>query len=225
MLDKKDIECFVEWDVFNWSRALEFWQKTSRLDLDKAVALEIGARNGGLSLWLSTFCNTVYCTDLVNPKQKVKKLHASYNASNILYAGLNALDLNEVDKYDLIVSKSVLGAMVGSDHNRVIDNIYRALKKGGEFWFAENMESTFLHRFARKHLTDWGRYWTYLNLNKLPPSLYKFAELNYTTLGFSAAFGRTNGQRNFLGKLDKYLFEKCTARSQHYIIAGVCRKS
>ena len=47
-LRNKDI---IEWDVVNWSKALTFWEKYSKPITGGSKVLEIGSRNGGLSLY------------------------------------------------------------------------------------------------------------------------------------------------------------------------------
>jgi hypothetical protein len=222
--NKINIADIIEWDVFNWSRALDFWQTNSKLNCHNITALELGARKGGLSLWLSEFCQTVYCSDLTDTERHAKPLQMKYNKQNIIYTDINALTFNEKEKYELIACKSVLGAFNTDNQNKVIENIFDALKNGGEFWMVKNLNSTYLHKLARKYCTNWGYGWTYLNLSKLPTSLNLFKESQYITFGLSAAFGRNNWQRNILGRADKYLFEKLTSNSQHYIIAAVYRK-
>ncbi len=47
------LEDVFEWDIVNWSVALTFWNKHLQNSLVGARVLEIGARNGGLSLRLA----------------------------------------------------------------------------------------------------------------------------------------------------------------------------
>jgi hypothetical protein len=68
-----DIAEFIEWDVRNWSAALNFWLGHTTQDISQCSALELGSLNGGLSLWryvfvaemeefLSPFSNVQYRT-------------------------------------------------------------------------------------------------------------------------------------------------------------------
>jgi hypothetical protein len=50
---KEIIGDIVQWDVKSWSRALDYWE--SNIDWSKIQnGLELGGREGGLSLWLET---------------------------------------------------------------------------------------------------------------------------------------------------------------------------
>jgi hypothetical protein len=45
----KDI---IQWDVLSWKKAIDYWEKNINWD-EVTNVLEIGARDGGLSLWLA----------------------------------------------------------------------------------------------------------------------------------------------------------------------------
>jgi hypothetical protein len=49
------------WDVGTWSRAVRFWESRAPI---RGRALELGARRGGLSLWLAAHGCDVLCSDL-----------------------------------------------------------------------------------------------------------------------------------------------------------------
>lgn len=212
-----------EWDVVNWSEALQFWLDNTKLDLAQTKALEIGARGGGLSIFLAEHCKEVICSDLKNPKDNAQALHKKYDLSNIEYKEINAFDIKEKN-CDLIVSKSVLGSFAGDDQDKVISNIYNALKVGGEYWVVENLSATMLHKAARKAFVKWGGRWNYMEYSQLQKKFSKFKSFEFKTVGLFGAFGMTNSQRNFLGYFDKFIFNKISPQSMRYIVVAALRK-
>ena len=54
----------IEWDVKNWSRAIEFWEKDIPENLEGMKVLDIGGRNGGLSLFWALKGADVVCSDV-----------------------------------------------------------------------------------------------------------------------------------------------------------------
>jgi len=214
-----------EWDVVNWSRALPFWLKSSDLDLSKSQALEIGSRDGGLSVFLGENCQKVICSDLHGPTQKAPAIHQKYNLKNISYEELSAFEISKKHKnVDLIATKSVLGSFDNENQSKVVDEIHKSLRKGGEYWFVENLESTVLHRFMRKKFTNWGHRWTYIKHSDISAKFSKFSELKFTTFGLLGTFGINPAHRNFLGFLDKTVFDRVVPASMHYIVVGVAKK-
>lgn len=124
--------------------------------------------------------------------------------------------------------KSVLGG-IGYNSNKsaqkkAINQIFHSLKKGGEFWFAENLVASPLHQFLRKNYVNWGNAWGYVTVNEMVEYLSAFSNVNYTTLGFLATFGRNESQRKFLGMLDNKVLNKVVPKHWHYIIIGVAKK-
>jgi nucleoside-diphosphate-sugar epimerase len=59
---------FIEWDVRNWSVALDFWLAHTTQNFSTCSALELGSRNGGLSLWMGykgrASCPRTYVDDI-----------------------------------------------------------------------------------------------------------------------------------------------------------------
>ena len=189
---KKATDIF-EWDVVNWSRAADFWMQNSELNLKKSKALEIGARGGGLSVLLAENCQSVICSDLNGPTPQAKPLHAKYNIKNISYAELSAFEVSKHHKkLDLIATKSVLGSFDEQGQQKVVDEIYKSLDRGGEYWFVENLKSTPLHSFMRKQFTNWGHRWTYIKNNEIEQKFSKFKKVKYQTFGLLGTFGVNN---------------------------------
>jgi len=130
------IRDIIEWDIGNWSRALEFWENTTAKDLRTVNALEIGSRNGGLSLWIALRGGRCLCTDLHGPSPRAVEVHRAYNLSqSIDYAVVDAAGMEYEHKFDIVLFKSVLGG-IGYGNNRqkqqaALNAIHRALKPGG----------------------------------------------------------------------------------------------
>lgn len=186
---------YLEWDVQTWLRGLECWQeKAESCDYFRKKGLEIGARNGGLSLYFAKHLQAeMICSDQGGPTAKAKALHQWHEVSDqIDYANINATNINFDDNtFDFVVFKSVLGALISEEtqeQQRAISEIYRVLKPGGILFFAENLEATFLHRFGRKYLVPWGNSWSYLSLGKMSENLQEFSEKKLVSTGYLAAF-------------------------------------
>lgn len=119
----------IEWDVKNWSVILEFWNKSiNTLDKNNKIkALELGSRNGGLSLWLALNNIETICTDL-NVSIKAKELHTKYKVNNLIsYDKVDITDIKfENDTFDIVIFKSVLGALKTKENQiKAINEIYR----------------------------------------------------------------------------------------------------
>lgn len=226
-MEKQLQEDIIEWDVINWSRALTYWEK--QVDLNKQQeCLELGARNGGLSLWLALKGNRVVCSDLDPTEEKASGLHTKYKCRHLVsYQAIDATNIPYQDHFDVAVFKSVLGGIGrygNSDLNKkAIDEIHKALKPGGVLLFAENIEASFLHKLLRKYFSEWGNYWHYLKIGDVEHAFSSFRNVRYITVGFLAAFGRNERQRRLLGRLDR-LVEKLVPKSKRYILIGIAEK-
>src|SRR4051812_39545748 len=64
----------IGWDVVTWSLGLQFWLDRSRIDLDGARVLDVGAGFGGLSLYFAARGATVVCTNVDDP-DRPRSLH------------------------------------------------------------------------------------------------------------------------------------------------------
>jgi hypothetical protein len=67
---------FLQWDVKSWSPALQLWE--DQMKDEACCCLELGAREGGLSLWLALKGNYVVCTDFENSRSKAEALHRKF---------------------------------------------------------------------------------------------------------------------------------------------------
>lgn len=232
-MDKKTRDDIIGWDIVNWSKSFDFWD--THLDIkDKGYqCLELGARQGGLSLWLALNNNQVICSDVSYTDQqheldKTIALHKNHGCeNNITYESIDASNIPYENHFDLVVFKSVLGGVsIGSEkrlEQQAIDSIYNSLKPGGKVVFIENLEGSFLHMYARKKFVGWGSKWHYLKLDELVNLFSAYKDLTYKTVGFLGAFGKTEGQRQFLGKVDTF-FEKLLPKNNRYIMIGIAEK-
>jgi len=219
----------VEWDVANWSEALLFWRAhSSHAVTDVSRALELGARNGGLSLWLAFLGFRVVCSDVEEPGAKARALHAAYKlSSRIEYRSINATAISAHGQFDVVSFKSVLGA-VGrggyTSQEMAVSEMHRVLRPGGEVWFAENLVASPLHRWLRLCFVPWSSSWRYLTAAELRSLFSQFADFEMITVGFFGAFGRTEQQRRLLSYLDRAIPRFLIPSGWRYIGIGIARK-
>ena len=149
---KRDI---IEWDIVNWWRFIEFIDQ-SGIGFEGKKILDIGGRNGGLSLYCALRGGTVICSDYNGPTPQALTLHRKYHVEKqIQYEEIDATNIPERynDYFDIVIFKSVIGSVEA--HNSkdggsvMAENIRRVLKPHGVLFFAENMKSTWFHRLFR----------------------------------------------------------------------------
>ncbi|MGB5105809.1 MAG: class I SAM-dependent methyltransferase [Candidatus Zixiibacteriota bacterium] len=221
----KDI---IGWDVRNWAEAIKLWDTVLQSPSDPALALELGAREGGLSLYLALKGFQVVCSDVANPEKLARSKHAGYGVEeSVTYTAANATALQfENSRFDVVAFKSILGTIGRENHPELqqaaIREIYRVLKPGGVLLFAENLRGTGFHRFFRK-FTKWGRYWRYVSVEEIRQFHREFSSFNYGTFGFAGSFGRNESQRRALHYLDR-LIDPILRDRHKYIIYGCARK-
>lgn len=170
----------------------------------------------------------VQCTDLTDPKESAGPLHQRYGVENrIVYRALDALELDEEEAYDVICFKSVLGGVGHHDNykaqQKMIENIHRALKPGGYLLFAENTTASPLHRFLRRRFSSWASYWRYVTLDEVDELCRPFSQVWRKSFGFLGTLGRSEGQRIFLGSIDR-LFDCFLPAGAKYCVSVVARK-
>lgn len=87
----EQINDIVQWDVKSWSRALFMW--SSELELSAEMwALELGGRQGGLSLWLALKSVHVVCSDLTDVRDTASVLHEKHDVIHLVeYRGYRRL--------------------------------------------------------------------------------------------------------------------------------------
>lgn len=227
MIDKNTIRDIIQWDAENWGQVIPYWSDVLS-QKKNMLCLEAGARKGGLSLLAATYGHKVICSDIENPEEFAKPLHKKYNVEKFIsYEAIDLLNIPYENHFDIIFIKSVLPT-IGANNNehlqqKAIDEIYKALKPGGYLLFAENLESSAIHRFARKKFVAWGAAARYLKIKEIKPMFKNFSSLEYKTTGFFALFGRTEKQRILLGRVDKAL-DKIIPASSKYLIIGKAKK-
>ncbi|MCU1267780.1 MAG: hypothetical protein JWM21_4098 [Acidobacteria bacterium] len=220
---------YIQWDVRNWSLALEYWRQQSGQDFAGCKALEVGSQNGGLSLWLALQGASVICSDLEGPTNAAIRKHQEHGVSDLVtYESVDATSIPYTNYFDVVLFKSVLGGVGVNDHKerqqKAVSEMHKALKTGGELLFAENLTGSTAHQFFRRRFVKWGRDWRYLSLRELDEFLSPFSKVTYRTIGFLGAFGRTERQREVLSWFDKYLIDPVVPTNWRYIVAGVATK-
>lgn len=222
-----NIRDIIDWDTANWSKAIPFWEKQAELNQKPLKCLELGSNNGGLSLWLAQKGHQVICSDLVNPEAKAKEKHKKYGVLPITYQTINALDIPYENEFDIIIFKSILGGVSRGCNQKnkkaVLEQVHKALKPGGQLLFAENLTASKMHQFLRKHFIKWGDDWNYLNQDELEWLFSDYSQISSKTIGFFGAFGRSEAQRKFLGKIDTVI-EPLLNSSFNYILLGAAKK-
>jgi len=219
----------IRWDVVNWSQALRFWEQYYPDKSDNILALELGANEGGISLWLAKKGAQVLCSDITESRNQAIGLHQKYDiVSNISYEDIDATSIPYSNHFDIVCFKSILGG-IGRNNNietqrRTILEIHKSLKPGGTLFFAENLIASPIHRFFRKKFISWGSSWRYVSIIEMLNFLKQFTEVKFITVGFFAAFGRSEKQREMLGLLDSYISNRIIPRSWRYIIVGIAKK-
>lgn len=225
-MQKDLIKDIIGWDVVNWSKAIEFWGNRINLKERNFKCLELGGIKGGLSLWLALLGNQVVCSDLENPVKEASVLLNKYKAK-ATFEAIDATKIPYENHFDVIAFKSILGGISRNNNQslkkKTIDEIYKALNEHGILLFAENLQASMMHKFLRKHFIKWGHEWNYLKIEEIKELFSSFKHVNYITIGFFAAFGRNEKQRNFLGRIDQ-LLNPIIPQKMKYIVIGIAEK-
>ncbi|MDD2387413.1 MAG: methyltransferase domain-containing protein [Bacteroidales bacterium] len=227
-MTKELVKDIIKWDVKSWSKALRYWN--SNIDWGTVQnGLELGGREGGLSLWLALKGKEVVCSDLNDVKNTAEHLHLRYNVSKLIkYQDIDAVNIPYENYFDIIVFKSIIGGIGRNDNyeiqQKVFNEIYKALKPGGKLLFAENLIASKFHQRMRKRFVNWGSAWRYVSIKEMKECLDLFATYDIKTTGVLAAFGRTESQRNLLSTIDKLFFNKVCPKNWKYISYGIAEK-
>lgn len=225
---KKELKSFLQWDVNSWSTAFRFWDKQIQFS-EVSTALELGGREGGLSLWVALNGKAAICSDLSNTKQTANALHEKFHVSHLInYQDIDASNIPYENHFDLIVFKSIIGG-IGRNNNielqhQVFKQIFKALKPGGKLLFAENLIASPLHQAFRKRFVKWGDSWRYVSLAELQMFLQDFSSCKIKANGVLATFGRSEIQRNLFSSFDNLIFNHLCPNSWKYIGYGVATK-
>ena len=218
----------IQWDVRSWSVALDYWDQNVNWS-QVHQALELGGREGGLSLWLALKGKQVICSDLENTEITAAALHKRYGVSGLItYRDIDATSIPYENSLDLIVFKSIIGG-IGRNNNpemqqKVFDEIYKALKPGGKLLFAENLIASPAHQLMRKKFVRWGNSWRYVSLDEMKRYLRNFTACDIRATGFLSAFGRSEGMRKYLSIADALVLNKFSPDDWKYISYGIATK-
>jgi SAM-dependent methyltransferase len=218
----------IQWDIKAWGKALSFWDEN--VDWSKVEnCLELGGREGGLSLWLAKKGKNVICSDLNDVKHTAQRLHNKYKVTSFIkYEDLDATNLPYENHFDLIIFKSIIGGIAKNKEiklqQQVFDEIYKSLKPGGKLLFAENLIGSKLHQKLRKKFTKWSNYWRYISIDEIPTFLHRFSNYKINTTGVIGTFGRNEKQRKLLTKIDELTLNKICPNQWKYIVFGVAEK-
>lgn len=212
---KPDKNDFVAWDVATWSRALQHWENVmaAHPELKGKKGLELGANQGGLSLFFaSQMACPMLCTDQI-PMEKTKYGHQSFNLSvEIKYLQMDALNIPlPAESIDFVAFKSLLGILGSHGQTEKISlalrEIHRVLKPGGKLFFAENLRGSNLHVWARRNFIPWGKNWYYLSLKETEDLFGDFSAKEVHSTGFFSAFvPKPIWLKNALAGLDRVCF-------------------
>ena len=230
LLNKELRQAIIGWDFKSWNRALNHWDRTlDSRSIPLGPALEIGARSGGLSLYLALRDREVYCTDLVQPTLEATAHHAHFKVRNrIVYRAADATQLPfDSAMFAIVAFKSVLGS-IGRDGDiasveQVVNEVSRVLKPNGVVLFAENCFASRLHMALRRRFNRWGSYYYYFRPEELRRLLSSLGLAQFESFGFLTPFGRTEAQRAALHAIDVPL-TKLIPTSNHYLIYGHAMK-
>ena len=222
---EKLLKDIFQWDIKNWSNVLPFWEEHFEFKKGMKV-LALGEREGGMSLYFALKGANVICSDYRDFPKETKEFHKSYGVSSVIeYSKVDMRNIQfEDEEFDVVVFKSVLGALGDSDsQEEAMTEIFRVLKKGGKFLFAENLEGSILHKFLRKKFIGWAQNWRYISDKEMRIWLKDYKAINFKSYGVFALFGRSENQRNFLGRIDSWL-SFITPKKWRYILFGVLTK-
>lgn len=219
----------LKWDVGNWSAALDYWERYGGLGERPLECLEIGANEGGLSVWLASHGHTVVCSDLHDCERTARPLVERYGVlDRVRFEDIDATAIPYENRFDIVLFKSVLG---GVGHNGAIErqraavaSMYRALRPGGRLLFAENLAGSGLHKALRSAFVAWGGAWRYVTREEMLDFLGDFSSVSSATTGVLGTFGRSEKQRQMLATIDRAALNKLTPPSWRYIMYGVATK-
>lgn len=199
----------VRWNIDAWGRALDAWdRKIDSCNLRGGRVLDIGAKDGGISLFFALKGFEVVCSDIRENMEQAIRLHREYQVSGkIQYERVDAAKIPFTDdQFDIVTFKSVLGGIAhvqGADvQGRVLAEIHRVLKPGGHLMFAENLRGTPFHAVLRR---SYMPNWRYPTLKEMKDLLALFKHVEMSCYGMFSPFGRSERQKSWLNRIDLML--------------------
>ena len=200
------LDLYFQWEVRTWSRAYPLWHQALKpLTGRGGHALALGERDGGLSLMLADHGLLTVCSDLRGPTDRARTLHRTMGWQEaITYESIDALAIPKPDAtYDVVAFKSMLGALSTPERQaQVLQEVHRVLKPGGLLLWAENLTGTRFHQWLRRRFVAWEHRWRYLDLPEDLGLFAPFDQVEHYTTGLLASLGRTERQRDVLGRVD-----------------------
>ncbi len=223
---KELVKDIVRWDINNWRKMLFYWYPYIKNLGPTVRVLEIGAMDGGLSLFFAMKGCQVICSDQNGPTVLARKIHKKYGVTNrIDYQVIDAKNITyPEDSFDIVCFKSVLGG-IGKGNSfdnqkQAVDEMHRVLKTGGKLLFAENLHGSVIHRYLRDCFVKRGDTWRYMTREQLLELLYLFNDVSLNCYGCLAAMGRNEFQKSLLHYVDEIL--DCILCDDYKYIAFGC---
>jgi SAM-dependent methyltransferase len=205
---------------------LRFWEREGELSERPLQCLEVGAKGGGLSVWLALRGHAVVCSDFKKlPAEAVALAERHQVKHRMRFEDIDATKIPYESTFDIIAFKSILGGIGLDDaierQRSAVASMYRALRPGGRLLFAENLIASPLHELMRRRYLRWGARWRYVTIHEMRSFLEPFSRVRLATTGFFGAFGRSEEQRRMLSLLDRVAIVPPAWR---YIVYGVATK-
>ena len=224
-LSKKELADIIQWDVRNWKKTLAYWNQHFEIKPGMKV-LALGEREGGMSLYFAKLGCEVVCSDYNDFPDTTIDFHKSYGVDHLItYAKIDMCNIDlDSEQFDIVVFKSVIGALAEKENqDKGVSEIYRVLKKGGAFLFAENASGSKMHQSLRNRFTAWNKYWRYPNKKDVQDWSQCFSSFKTKNHGFFGTFGRSEKQRALMGAVDTVV-SPVLPSSWKYITFGVMIK-
>lgn len=140
-ISKQLLELHINPDIDVASRSIDKIKNIttwilSQINKSKLNILDLGCGPGIYAELLAQQGHSITGIDFSENSINYAKEHAKKMQLSIEYLNADYLDLNYVNQFDLIILIYIdFCALIPSDRDRVLKNIYRALKKGGTFIF------------------------------------------------------------------------------------------
>lgn len=116
----------------------KFISKLESLDLDNAIAVDVGCGTGVLPLVAAKYFKKIYAFDVSEEMLRIaKEKSAAKNISNIVFEKAGFLNFNVEEKADFVFSKWALHHLPDYWKQAALLNVNSALKKGGLFFLSD----------------------------------------------------------------------------------------